>query len=58
MSSLSLRALRAIRPVLLIPVSTLPTRAEATALARLLVVQGRRAVILPAAQGFNVSEVR
>ncbi|WP_168209751.1 hypothetical protein [Chromobacterium paludis] len=58
MPSIALRALRAIRPFFAVSIATTPTRAEAAALARLLVSQGRRAVILSAAQGFNVSEVR
>ncbi|WP_374536660.1 hypothetical protein [Chitinimonas taiwanensis] len=52
-----LRALRAVFPPRAIPVSTLPTQAEARALGALLVAQGRRAVIAPAAQGFTVCEV-
>lgn len=52
-----LRALRAVFPPRSIPVSTLPTQAEARALGALLVAQGRRAVIAPAAQGFIVCEV-
>lgn len=51
------RALRALFAPRSIPVSTLPTQAEARALGALLVAQGRRAVIAPAAQGFTVCEV-
>lgn len=51
------RALRALFAPRSIPVSTLPTQAEALALGALLVAQGRRAVIAPAAQGFTVCEV-
>ncbi|QND83417.1 Uncharacterized protein ChrSV_1190 [Chromobacterium vaccinii] len=58
MPRIALRALRAILPVFAVSIATLPTRAEAAALARLLVSQGRRAVILPAGAGFNVMEVR
>ncbi|WP_199179871.1 hypothetical protein [Chromobacterium sinusclupearum] len=58
MSSLTLRAIRALLPVYSVSIATTPTKAEANALARLLVSQGRRAVILPASAGFNVMEVR
>lgn len=51
------RALRALFPVTTVAVSTLPTLAEARALAALLVAHGRRACIAPAARGFTVSEV-
>ena len=51
------RAIRALFPVTAVPVSTLPTLAEARALAALLVAQGRRASIAPAAHGYTVSEV-
>ncbi|AXK40690.1 hypothetical protein [Crenobacter cavernae] len=51
------RALAHLFPVFAVPVSTLPTLAEARALAALLVSRGRRAVIQPAAAGFTVAEV-
>ncbi|MEH6460380.1 hypothetical protein [Chitinimonas sp. JJ19] len=57
MPMLILRALRALFPTRAVPVSTLPTQAQAYALAALLVAHGRNAVIAPAAQGFTVSEV-
>ncbi|MDE1714504.1 hypothetical protein PWG14_18530 (plasmid) [Chromobacterium amazonense] len=58
MPRLTLRALRALLPAYPVSIATTPTQAEATALARLLVSQGRRAVILPAAAGYLVQEVR
>ncbi|UTH72509.1 hypothetical protein [Chromobacterium sp. IIBBL 290-4] len=57
MSSLILRAIRAL-PLYAITIATTPTKSEAAALARLLVSQGRRALILPAGAGFSVQEVR
>lgn len=58
MHSLALRALRAAFPLFAVPVSTVATHPEACALARLLVAQGKRAAIAPAATGFTVSEVK
>ncbi len=58
MSSIALRAVRALFPVFSVPVTTVPTQTEACAMARLLVSQGRRATVAPAAQGFTVSEVK
>ncbi|WP_440026821.1 hypothetical protein [Chromobacterium amazonense] len=58
MSSITLRAIRALLPIFTTHIATAPTKAEANALARLMVSQGRRAVILPASAGFNVMEVR
>lgn len=51
------RALRALFPLHTVPVSTLPTHAEARALAALLTCRGKRAVIYPAQRGYTVSEV-
>jgi len=51
------RAVRALFPLTARPVSTLPSLAEARALAALLVAQGRRVSIAPTAHGFTVSEV-
>ncbi|MXR36692.1 hypothetical protein [Craterilacuibacter sinensis] len=51
------RAVRALFPLTARPVSTLPNLSEARALAALLVAQGRRVSIAPAAHGFTVSEV-
>ena len=58
MPSIALRAIRALFPVFSVPVSTVPTHAQAYAMARLLVSQGKRVAIAPAAQGFTVSEVK
>lgn len=52
------RALRTLFPLVAVPISTLPTQAEAHALAALLVSQGRRACIQPCPKGFTVAEVR
>lgn len=51
------RALRVLFPLQAHHISTVPTQAEARALAVLLVSRGKRAVIYPASQGFAVSEV-
>ena len=51
-------ALSRLLPVFSVPVSTVPTHAQACAMARLLVSQGKRVAIAPAAQGFTVSEVK
>lgn len=48
------RALSRLFPATAVPVSTLPTLAEARALSALLVAQGRRAVFHRTAQGFTV----
>lgn len=58
MPSIALRVVRALFPVFSVPVSTVPTHAQACAMARLLVSQGKRVAIAPAAQGFTVSEVK
>lgn len=58
MPSITLRAIRALLLAYPVSITTTPTKAEANALARLLVSQGRRAVILPAAAGYLVQEVR
>ena len=58
MPRITLRALRALLPAYSVSIATTPTKAEADALARLLVSQGRRAVILPAGAGYLVQEVR
>lgn len=58
MSSIALRAIRALFPVFSVPVSTVPTHAQACAMARLLVSQGKRVAVAPAARGFIVSEVK
>ncbi|TSJ91512.1 hypothetical protein [Chitinimonas sp. BJB300] len=52
-----LSAFRALITPRTIPVSTLPTQAEARALAALLVAHGRSAVIVAASPGYTVSEV-
>lgn len=57
MPRIALRTFRALFPLTAVPVSTLPTLAEARALAALLVSRGKRVAIQPAAQGFAVSEV-
>lgn len=57
MPRIALRTFRALFPVYAVPVSTLPTLAEARALAALLVSRGKRVAIQSAAQGFAVSEV-
>ncbi len=51
------QALRAIFPLHAVPVSIVPTQAEARALGALLTSTGKRAVIYPAKTGFTVSEV-
>lgn len=51
------RAMRAIFPLHAVPVSTVPTLAEARALAALLASSGRRALFYPASVGFTVAEV-
>lgn len=58
MSSIALRAIRALFPVFSVPVSTVPTHAQACAMARLLVSQGKRVAVAPATRGFTVSEVK
>ncbi|BAK75345.1 hypothetical protein NH8B_0510 [Pseudogulbenkiania sp. NH8B] len=58
MPSISTRISRALFPVFAVPVTTLPTLAEARTLASRLVSQGRRACIQSDAQGFAVSEVK
>lgn len=58
MSSIALRVVRALFPVFSVPVSTVPTHAQACAMARLLVSQGKRVAVAPAARGFTVSEVK
>lgn len=58
MPSIALRAIRALFPPTAVPVSTVSIRIEAYALARLLVSQGRRATVAPAARGFIVPEVQ
>lgn len=58
MPSIALRAVRALFPLSAVPVSTVPTHAEACAVARLLVLQGKRIAIAPADRGYTVSEVR
>ena len=58
MPGITLRAFRALLPAFPISIATTPTQTEAAALARLLVSQGRRAVILPAGAGYLVQEVR
>ncbi|NDV12488.1 hypothetical protein [Crenobacter caeni] len=57
MPSITLRAFRAVFPLSARTVSTMPTLAEARALAALLVSMGKRVVIQSAAQGFTVAEV-
>lgn len=57
MPKLMRRALRVLFPVSTILVSTLPTQAEAHALAALLTAQGRRAVFHRTAAGFAVEVV-
>ncbi|MBX9298224.1 hypothetical protein K5M33_14045 [Chromobacterium vaccinii] len=57
MSGITQRALCALLPAYSVSIATTPIRAEAVALARLLVSQGRRAVILPASIGYLVQEV-
>ncbi|TCP10893.1 hypothetical protein EV683_11710 [Crenobacter luteus] len=51
------RALSRLFPVFAVPVTTLPTLAEARALAALLVSRGKRVSIAPAAHGYTVAEV-
>lgn len=51
------RALRSLFPVVTVPVSTLPTHAEARAMAAMLTAQGKRAVFHRTAQGFAVEVV-
>ncbi|MBS1191010.1 MAG: hypothetical protein H6R10_2802 [Rhodocyclaceae bacterium] len=51
------RALRALFPLQAVPVSTLPTQAEARALGAMLASAGKRAVIYPMQGGYRVSEV-
>lgn len=51
------RAVRALFPLYAVPVSTVPTQAEARALAALLASAGKRAIVYPAKVGFTVSEV-
>lgn len=51
------RALRALFPPHAVPVSTLPSQAEARALGALLTSAGKRAVVYPAQGGYTVSEV-
>lgn len=58
MPSIALRAVRALFPLSAVPVSTVPTHAEACAVVRLLVLQGKRIAIAPADRGYTVSEVR
>ena len=58
MPNIALRVVRALFPVFSVPVSTVPTHAQACAMARLLVSQGKRVAIAPAAQGFTVLEVK
>ena len=58
MPSIALRVVRALFPVFSVPVSTVPTHTQACAMARLLVSQGKRVAIVPAATGFTVSEVK
>lgn len=58
MSSIALRVVRALFPVFSVPVSTVPTHAQACAMARLLVSQGKRVAVAPATRGFTVSEVK
>lgn len=58
MPSIALRAVRVLFPLSAVPVSTVPTHAEACAVARLLVQQGKRIAIAPADRGYTVSEVR
>lgn len=58
MPSIALRAIRALFPVFPVAVSTVSTHAQACAIARLLVSQGKRAAVAPAAHGFTVSEVK
>ena len=58
MPSIALRIVRALFPVFSVPVSTVPTHTQACAMARLLVSQGKRVAIVPAATGFTVSEVK
>ncbi|KZE25329.1 hypothetical protein AVW16_03240 [Crenobacter luteus] len=57
MSHIIPRALSRLFPVFSSPVSTLPTLAEARALAALLVSRGKRVSIAPAAHGYTVAEV-
>jgi len=57
MPSIALRAFRSVFPLSTRTVSTLPTLAEARALAALLVSMNKRVVIQSAAQGFTVAEV-
>ena len=58
MPSIALRAIRALFPLTAVPVPTVPTHAQACAMARLLVFQGKHAVIAPAGHGLIVSEVQ
>ena len=58
MSSTTLRVVRALFPVFSAPASTVPPHAQACAMARLLVSQGKRVAVAPAARGFTVSEVK
>ncbi len=51
------RALRTLFPLVTVQVSTLPTQAEAHALAALLTTQGKRAVLHRTSQGFAVEVV-
>lgn len=51
------RALRSLFPISTVHISTLPTQAEARALAALLAAQGRRAVFHRTAAGFAVEVV-
>lgn len=51
------RAMRAIFPLHAVPVSTVPTLAEARAVAALLASNGRRVLFYPVMTGFAVAEV-
>lgn len=51
------RAMRTLFPLHAVPVSTVPTQAEARALAALLTTTGKRALVYAAPAGFTVSKV-